>query len=266
MKKNVFLLALFVLFCPVDLFSMDVASKVTFITTTSPSVSHPRTIFIQMTQFSFWKNVPDFDSIPKIIVFDAPKKPEDKARYDQYKENMKKIVATHPHFKNTKLVFLEKWGCLVGALKEAFKHVKTEYVFLHQDDFELVKPIDLKGLLSAMDKNHNIKMVRLNSGINAVGLSNACDFHIDDYVEGGTTFPILRTPGWGDNDHIARKDYYDNFVFPTIGDKPTFMEAVLMKPCATEFPQQHLKYGTYLYGPWNEGPYIYHLDRHSAAW
>jgi hypothetical protein len=142
-------------------------------------------------------------------------------------------------------------------------------MFIHQDDFLLTKPIDLEGLITAMDDNHYIKMVRLNQSFNDVE-KNPYEHLIDHYVEGGTSFPILRTSHWSDNDHFVRKDYYEELIFPFIGDEKTFMEAKMMKAAAESFqrdPAEHIKiYGTYLYGKYFEGPYLFHLDRKSSVW
>jgi hypothetical protein len=252
-----------------SLFSIDLSSKVTIITTCSPCPSYPRNIMLQISQYSLFKNIPQFESLPKIIVCDGPRNAMDAEAYNGYKESLKNLVAINPQFKNTKLVFCSEWQCLVGALKEALKEVDTEYMFIHQDDFALVLPIDLEGLISAMDQNHSIKMVRLGQLVNAVE-RNPYEHFIDSYIEGGSSFPLLRTSHWSDNDHFVRKDYYEDLIFPLIGDEKTFMEAKLMKAAADAFcrdPAEHIKiFGTYLYGKYNEGPYLLHLDRKSSSW
>lgn len=266
LKQKALALVLGCLLFPLGLFASE---KVTLITTISPCLSYPRTIFLEISQYSFMRNIPNFEDMPKIIVCDAAKNPEDAPSYEEFKERLQKLVAYHPHFQNTKLIFCSEWKCLVGAVKEALKEVTTEYVFLHQDDFELVKPLDLDGLVAAMDANHNIKHVRLNSGVNLLGKSNSYDRLIDDYVEGGTSFPLLRTGGWSDNDHIARKDYYEDFVMLKIGEEATFMEHVMNRAEMLDLASDiglHTQYGTYLYGTFEEGPFIYHLDRKSSAW
>lgn len=266
LKRNLLLLAICSLLMPLGLFASE---KVTLITTISPCPSYPRTIFLEMSQYSFMRNIPNFEAMPKIIVCDGIRNPADAPAYEEFKARLQKLAASHPHFQNTKLIFCTEFKCLVGAVKEALKTVTTEYVFLHQDDFELVKPLDLDGLVAAMDENHNIKHVRLNSGMNLLGKSNSYDRLIDDCIEGGTSFPLLRTGGWSDNDHIARKDYYEEFVMPTIGEEATFMEHIMnqleMKDLGEDI-NRHTKYGTYLYGTFEEGPFIYHLDRKSSAW
>ena len=262
---------LFLLLVPFSAFATDLASKLTIITTSSPCISYPRSLIIMISQYSMLRTIPEFQSLPKIIVCDGIRDPLQAQAYQEYKEKLKVVAATHPHFQNTTLVFCEEWKCLAGALKEAFEHVKTEYVLVHQDDFEFLKPLDLHGLLRAMDQNHNLKHVRLNSAPNPpfLGGPSVNDPGVDDKIEGGSAFPVLKTLRWSDNDHIARTDYYTDFVLPLIGDAKTFMEHVLNTAEHEDLksdPSKHSKYGTFLYGTWGDGPFIYHLDRHSTAW
>ncbi len=261
----------FLLFLSISVFASDLASKLTIITTSSPCVSYPRSLIIMISQYSMLRTIPEFQSLPKIIVCDGVRDPMQAKAYEEYKVRLRAIAATHPHFQNTTLVFCEEWKCLAGALKEAFEHVKTEYVLVHQDDFEFLKPLDLHGLLDAMDKNHNLKHVRLNSSPNPpfLGGPSVNDAGVHDQIEGGSSFPLLTTHRWSDNDHIARTDYYTGLVFPLIGEEKTFMEHVMNGAEGTDLNadlRNHSKYGTFLYGTWGDGPFIYHLDRHSTAW
>lgn len=257
---------------PLSVFAVDLSKKVTIITTCNPCPTYPRTIYLQISQFGMYKHLPQFFSIPKIIVCDGLRNPADKDAYDGYKENLRKLVANNPQFQNTTLVFCEEWKCLVGAVKEAMEHVETEYVYLHQDDFDLTLPVDLEGLINAMDLNHNIKMVRLNQSQNPAGfgLGRGTESYVDDYVLGGSEFPLLRTSIWSDNDHIARSDYYRDFIFPIFGDEKTYMEARLMHLGLLAYqqdPEEYSRiYGAYLYGTYNEGPFLFHLDRKSTCW
>lgn len=257
------------LFAPFLLFAADVSSKLTIITLTSPAQCNPRTVLLELTQYSLFKNIPNFQDIPKIIAFDGVKNPEDAERYNAYKEKVQLLAKRHPHFQNTQLLFCKEFGHYSGTLKEALRHVNTEYVFIHQEDLQLLQPLDLSHLLDAMDQNHTIKFVRFNDGINSPGKSNTCDTYMDDYIEGGSSFPLIRTCGWGDHDQIARKDYYENEIFPFIGDVKMFPDGIMMGKAAHDFyedPRLHLRWGTYLYGGYGAGPFIYHLDRKSSVW
>ena len=260
---------LWVSLIPISIFSIDLSSKVTIITTCSPCPSYPRNIMLQITQNSLYKKIPQFESLPKIIVCDGVRNSANENSYNQYKKSLQRLVEINPQFKNTKLVFCSEWKCLVGALKEAMKEVQTEYVFVHQDDFALIQPIDLEGLIEAMDQNHLIKMVRLGQGVSTVG-KNPYEQFLDDYVEGGSSFPLLATALWSDNDHFARKDYYESFIFPYYGDEKTFMEFKLMAAAHNAFHHNRKEYfevfGNYLYGKFDEPPYLLHLDRHSSSW
>ncbi len=248
-------------------YGLDVPSKLTIITLVSPAKSNPRTILLELSQFSLTKNIPNFAQIPKIISFDGLRNPADKPTYDAYKKKVAALTRSHPHFQNTQLLFCKEWGHYAGSLREALKLVKTEYVFIHQDDLQHLQPLDLEGMLEAMDKNHNIKFVRFNNEINIQGRSNTCDRYVDDYIEGGSTFPLMRTSGWGDHDQISRTDYYVEEIFPFIGDVKMFPDGVMMGQAAGDFEKgNHLRWGTYLYGGYGAGPFIRHLDRKSTVW
>lgn len=264
--KKIYALILFV-FCPLFIFGIDLASKVTVITTCCPSKIYPRTNFLHIGQYGLVKNIPEFESLPKIIICDAAKNPTDKETFDKYKKNLKKL-SKHPHFKNTQFIFCEEWQSPSGMMKEAMKHVKTEYVYIHQDDLQLLLPIDMQGLVEAMNNDHNIKVVRFNAGINSTDKSDLCDLNIDDYSEGLTSFPLLRTNGWCDKDHLARKDYYEDFVFPKIGDKKGTIEKIMMIEAWIAYdnnPDEYINtFGTFLYGTFNEGPFIHQLDKYGT--
>ncbi len=266
MFKKVIFLALLV---PCFIFSKDVKSRLTIITLTSPAACNPRTILLEISQHSLYKNIPNFSEIPKLIAFDGVKNPADEPNYNAYKKKVEELVKSHPHFKNTKLLYCKEHGHYSGLLKEALKYIRTEYAYIHQEDLMLLQPIDLHGLLDAMDLNHNIKFVRFNDGLNTLGKSNACDCYIDDYIAGGSAFPLLRTYGFGDHDQISRKDYYEQTIFPYIGDVKMFPDGIMMGKVAGDCQQDsslHLKWGTYLYGGYGAGPFIQHLDRKSVVW
>ena len=259
MKKQVFLCVALVMMT--RLLSADsLAEKLTIITTTSPIPSNPDPTILIRSLDSFMK-VPGFKECPKIIVFDGIPKYNLylKDDYEQYKKNVKKLTETHPSFEKTKLVFCNEHRHLALSLKEAMKHVKTPYVFVHQHDFKLVKPIDAVGIIRSMDENPRLKHIRLPRH----QVKQTCwDFIVDENIEGPCYVPLCRTYGWSDNDHFVRKSYYDDFIFPKIkGKRP--MEVVinpLMRKATKENPALHQVFGTYLYGKYGDGRCIIHLD------
>jgi len=233
----------------------NLSSKLTIITTTSPIPSNPSTEILEKTQQSLFKT-PALKECKKIIVFDGVPL-EQKYRtiaYELYIKNVEKLVNENPYFANTILVVNQEFKHLANSLREAFKFVTTPYVFVHQHDFLLVREFDVMNLIQSMDENPNLKLIRFNQFSNA---ANWWDGPVDSYIEGGAHVPLTRTFGWSDNDHIARTDYYLNFVFPKVtwnGAMEWFLHD------SKKIQMDHLLYGTYLYGNLGEPPYIYHLD------
>lgn len=174
--------------------------------------------------------------------------------YELFIKNVEKLVQENPAFANTKLVINREHKHLANSLREAIKIADTPYVLVHQHDFALARPFDAITLIESMDRNPNIKMVRFNKWPN---IGNWWDGEVDDYVEGGTLAPLTRTFGWSDNDHIARLDYYIDFVLPKVTWNGA-MEWFVHNP--EKCKQNHLEFGTYIYGAPGEAPYLKHLD------
>ena len=233
----------------------SLADKLTIITTTSCIPSNPSTQMLEITQKSLFI-VPELRDCKKIIVFDGvPLQQRYRIlSYGLYIENIKRLVRENPDFSNTILVINEEHKHLANSLREAFRYVDTSYVFVHQHDFVLARPFDITNLIKSMDQNLNLKHVRLNRFYNE---ANHWDGQVDEVIIGGSDVPLIRCFGWSDNDHIARTDYYRNFVFPKI-EWNGAMEWFLHDP--QKIKEDHLSYGTYIYGSLNESPYIYHLD------
>ncbi len=234
---------------------ISLADKLTINTPTSPIPSNPGTGMLEKTQESLLK-VAALKACKKIIVFDGvpPQQRYRTLAYELYIQNVEKLVRENPVFSNTTLVINREFKHLANSLREAMKLVDTPYVFVHQHDFILTRPFDAINLIKSMDENPNLKLIRFNRFSN---VPNGWDGAIDNYIEGGCFVPLMRTFGWSDNDHIARMDYYNNFVFPKVTWGGA-MEWFLHDP--SRIQMDHLSYGTYLYGHPNDAPYIYHID------
>ena len=221
---------------------------------------------LEISQGSLY-SIPELAECPKIIVFDGmPPKSRRKATseymqrqaaYEQYKRNVVDLTHSHPNFQDAELVFCNEHLHLTLAIKEALKHVKTPFVFIHQHDFQLIKSFDVVNLLRTLEDSSNIKHVRLNRLSNR---SNRYDrIHPCDEL---SYVPLLKTYSWSDNDHFSPVSYYQDFVFKHV-QKKIPMEHILhrmMRQMVREDPKSHALFGTYIYGRDFEGPYIVHLD------
>lgn len=235
-----------------------VAEMITVITTTNPVRSIPRSKHLYPAQKSLFL-VPAFAFCKKIIVFDGIQPGfEDRVEdYERYKENIRALTKSDPYFSNTELIFCEKWVHLAGAVKEAMKRVTTPYVFLHQHDFVLQKPFDLNALIASMDRNPNIKHVKL---ANPRTNRHWHPSEIDEHVHGPTFVPLCRTFIWSDNDHVSPTSYYTDFVLPACAHGPMelFLNSMLVEARKKYGDICHPEFGTYVYGNMQDGGYLYH--------
>lgn len=266
--RILFLLLLFHLFSAnavvwegIDYDDETVSQLVTVITSTSPIPSMPSTKFLYEAQKCLYQ-VPALAKCKKIIVFDGVKKCDKNVInvYEEYKNNVIKLLEEDPYFTNTELVFCQKWGHLSGTIREAIKKVNTPYLFIHQHDLILLKAFDLNGVIASMVANPTIKYVALIKRAN----TNE-DFNFGPMEEGtdGISFaPLCRASGWSDQCHVASVEYYLTFVLPQC--HKTFMEYIIhpmLKKAVKDFGFAGREpFGTHVYGHLNDGPYIFHAD------
>lgn len=237
-----------------------VADLITVIISTNPIPSMPETDHIQEALYSLHR-IPALAQCKKIIVFDGiqPLFEDRVESYNKYKMNIAKLVETDERFSNVQLLFLDKWSHLVGAVTEALKLVKTPFVFIHQHDLILQKYFFLNGIIATMVANPKIKHVRLNKRENY--LKSSCNWKVEASEE-FSFVPLCKSYGWTDQTHVARLEYYTDFVLPQCNFG--FMEQFLNPNFKKLFQQircaSHDLYGTYLYGDLTDGCYIYHSD------
>ncbi len=243
---------------------------ITVITITNPIPSIPSTEFIYQAQKSLFY-VPAFALCKRIIVFDGIQPGwEDRAEdYEQYKRNVIELTKSDPYFMNTDLLFCPSWVHLSGAIKEALEHVSTPFIFIHPHDMCLLRNFDLNGLIASMAANSNIKYVHLAVGPNNAQYGDFWGGPIDQIINGPHFIPLCRFFGWSDLDHVARRDYYVEFVLPQcIGHdvRNYAMETLLhpmLKDCVYVYfgkDEGHRPFGTYLLGDPSDGGYTTHLD------
>ena len=70
-------------------------------------------------------------------------------------------------------------------------------------------------------------------------------------------YDYIRTPGWSDQNHLCRTDYYHNLILKECTDG-CFMENIIDRRQKTE--EIHNIYGTYIFGIVNDGQMINHLN------
>lgn len=149
-------------------------------------------------------------------------------------------------------------GHLIGNLRNALKHVDTEFVLIVQQDLKFIKKIDLGSYLKLMMEEGKIKHLRFNKSVN---IARGWDCGTEDrrlfFGETGTLPPTIQTLSWSDENHLTRKIYYEKVIFPIVTYLRTFPESIMNM---LSNRNTHSVFGTYIAGGGGESPAIKHLD------
>jgi len=186
---------------------------------------------------------------------------EDLDKYDRYKTAAKEVAQRMlPRVSFTEAP--RRMG-LTHNLREGFNLVRTKYVFVIQDDLVLVKPVDFAAILQSMEDTPKVKLVRFSWGRNRIH-QDVMHKHYSpvttpdaEMTSRGIT--LSRASQFSDNNHITSAEYYHSLVFPITLKKLGFMEHDLVDLPARGLGA-HSVWGTWYYGAYDDGDYLYHLD------
>ena len=223
-------------------------NNLTVIITASFIKSHPSIDFIRTVIESF-KNINITKTTPIILAHDYSENP----LFKQYLHSLEIYIQDKQHIK---IIVRDNHGHLTGNVRNAFRFVDTEYVLIVQHDLPYIRAFDIQQIIQDMSHTTELKHVRFNKRKTIkTGFDARSDLFGKQIKSLHNTY--TRTPGWSDNNHICRSDYYRNVVLAESKDgKP--MESYLNGRCTDE--TSHDKYGTYIYGGLNEMAYITHID------
>ena len=222
------------------------------------------------------KNVPDVSIIKKhfeslemapmlkdriVLAFDGAiqidntlhKKCKDSCDSVKYKEYIDHVVAlANMHFRHVEYIVSPHRVCLKSSLKNAFSLVKTDFVYICQEDLILKTPVNVQLLLEIIAEYSIVDVIRLSTETN--------QYHIDytehsckkrPSVEQINVNGVLLTKSsqYSDQNQITHREYYERVIFPNTVDGD-FMEHQI--ECAS-FTQPEL-YGTMWYlGDFHDG-------------
>lgn len=249
---------------------MGEPKEVTVVVNSSFIPSHPSLHLIERALASLKRlKIPAGCEI--LIVQDAMRKRissrDDESRYGLYLEAISDYASKRD---GMRVIQLERWGHINGALQRVVKEVTSRYVLVIQHDFEFIESVDLGSVISMMDKNPDVKHLRFNKNPQTVvdwdaeleyrTMRRSRRHFIEETLRYGASenpVPVVRTLAWSDNNYICTKDYLENIVFRLTGRLRVPPEHVL-NPLGT--PQNHRILGTFIYGKLDAPPVIKHLD------
>jgi hypothetical protein len=221
--------------------------NLTIIITASYIPTHPSIQLIREVIESLrYTNCSD---IPVLLAHDYNPHPH----YATYLKNLEMYIADKPNFK---IILRDSKGHLTGNVRHALTFVNTEFILLLQHDLPFIRQLPpLSKVIEDMKANPSLKHVRFNRLINTYNMYDK--YWLFGKQVSSINFIYTRTPGWSDQNHLARTSYYKDLIMKECKDG-TFMEAQLYWSIKDE--TSHEDYGTYLFGKLEEAPYTGDLD------
>ena len=212
-------------------------STVTYIMSTSYRIC-PSLALFDMVLKSHFEHMRGFAEMRKLVVFDGfgdlgmrTREEMDAAlendhngtelrKYEHHKEAVKQFLLSSPLYKDVAVMALPRWGGLLRGVHIALeKAVRTPYVYITQDDTDVLPTVDARAIVASMDGDAHIKYVRL--GLNnrgpreppvrgAPSLQKHCaDLYSDNFFQ--------------DKNHFSRRDWYlDHVVAPVDPDSSDY--------------------------------------------
>lgn len=209
------------------------SQEITSIITTAPQKSIPSPHIILETIKSL--SLGSLDKSRVIIGFDGNKVRDHNLHpkctsefseelYNEYKNNVKKeALAILP---NVDFVEMPERSCLTNLLKECMSKVTTKFVCVIQQDLPFIKSFNPNNIMSLMNENSKVKMVRLAFKSNEFHEKFTKD-HCGNSLESekitfmGDTY--ITCSQMSDQTHITTVSFYNDNIWPNV--KPLdFME------------------------------------------
>lgn len=246
--------------------SYDPTRLVTILTATSPVPSHPSTRLIQRAAESL-ANYAELAGCRHLVICDGcpPQLSHYTEQYQAYKLRLRTQVAAKLFPTSAEILELPHPVGLPGVIIQGCERITTPYVLVFEHDFEVIRSIDVRGILQTFAQSKAVQHIRLNKRANREA---GFDFVLKPDVE-RRPVPLVRTSAWSANPHFAKMSYYREMVLPNItarpgGGAPGFEEPLFAMLCAdirkVGFDRAQRKWGVFLYGDLDAPATIVHLD------
>jgi hypothetical protein len=149
-----------------------------------------------------------------------------------------------------------------GSLSLLEKNINSKYIFNLEHDWSIEKHINLNKIMDIMDKYNYVNYIRFNKRNNIIFDPFDSVLEKEDKI---TEIPLLKTWSYSGNPHIVRTEFFKKIVVPQIRDSiwkghhKRAMEAP-MTELIKSYPEDFYKYGTYIYGDFNDEAIVRHIE------
>jgi hypothetical protein len=223
---------------------------ITIVITASFVPSHPNICLIDETLKSL-SLISECQNFPTILAHDY----NGNIQYAKYLDNLSNFISDKP---NIRICTTNSRQHLSGNIRNALNIVKTKYLLIVQHDLPFIRQFEILQIIDDLQYFPEIKHLRFNRRNNIkVGFDDSTGDIFGLQIQ-GKNYTYTRTPGWSDQNHLCLASYYRNVIFPELFDANVFMENILKNKPHTE--SGHKKYGTFLFGAYNDPPTIKHIN------
>ncbi len=247
----------------------DVCKLLTVVIVTSPPASAPN-ISLFTSTYNYLREMPCASQARFMIGLHInPNRHEE--RFAQYEKNIVEWRAQH---KNDAVFVLARMNSVEVSFSRLLSLVETKYYLFWEHDWRFCRTIQLETVLHQMELHGPaINYVRFNlkkTVVNTNGLYDAVLVPCQKCM-----IPLLFTPSWSNNPHIARTSFFTEHCRTILQKDPDaafqmgFLEWPLTQAISATMHREGVqnatdKWGTYIYGSLNDAQMIYHLDGANA--
>jgi hypothetical protein len=140
-----------------------------------------------------------------------------------------------------------------GDLRRALEQVRTPYLLYWGHDWELTRPIDVRGVLRTLRDHPGVRSIRLNRRVTLEADGDLALLQRPDQ----TPVPLVATPCWPSDPHFARTQTYRSFVLPS---GASLLVRSLRDYKERGLARQHEDWGNCIYGSLGDAAVVRHLD------
>lgn len=235
--------------------------EITFIIPTSPTESNPDTSMVEETISSIRVHRPEAEII---ITFDGVREEQSdkKDNYEKFKSDI--LWKCNRKWKNIIPIVFKDHTHQVGMLKEALKHVKTDYIVYVEHDTPLTPDmtIEWNSLIRVLDSK-KADLIRFHF---EAFIPEPHKYLMIGEVQEIENVKLLKTVQWSQRPHIASVEFYKRILNDHFSENAkTFIEDKMHGVVISAWKQEQLqgwnKFKLWIYHP--EGGNIkrsYHLD------
>lgn len=258
---------LLVVICASSSLGQSLCERLSVIVTTNPISRDPEASLVISTleylrKFDCLRDVPFF-----VNLHINPDRSEEQGA-ELFAKFLKQAIDASPSVNQTNLV-VSRMRSTEASFAHVITLVSTKYYLFWEHDWRLCRDVDIARVLEQMEQKPDINYVRFNKKRNDI-TPKEYDFVLSPCKD-CDLIPLLFTPSWSNNPHIARKEFVVKKCLPLVShdeNRETYLGffewpitwRIAAYTRANGVENASASWGTYLFGEMGDGHLVYHLN------